>query len=180
MKRNDVLSCAAVSLLVALSSEGGAATVNPGPGEYVFSGTIYHSQSLFGIHCKITMTVDVSATSSGLHMEVVDGAYGSYDGSESSTLLCEAITMDFPWSASISNNDIGDTEDQPVNIQFQNVSVTGWMGLCGTGNDTMPAVLTSINPSTLPTRINYSAAVGNCSFSAELEEVSHTLSISNP
>ncbi|CUR46442.1 hypothetical protein BN2364_2001 [Alloalcanivorax xenomutans] len=171
MKKALIMAIGGATLLGAASAQ--AITVNPSLGSYTFSGPAHLTQSIFGLDCDLSLTGNVTQSGDVLTVTVTDGA-------STGSSLCESVTFGFPWVATIDGSSVGTGSDIPVNVTFQNVDVTGPFGQCGTGNDTVPAVFNTVNPSSLPSSFSFAAAIGNCSVNGNLDDDSGTLQITNP
>lgn len=170
---NKILPVSVLALTISIYGGAQAATVNPGEGEYEFSGPLAISQSIFSFDCHMDLTVDISQDGNLVVFNVIDGAISG--GS-----ICGTFSMVFPWVAVVNTSPLGDGENIPLNLEIHNVDISGYVGQCGSGDDVLPAVFEFVNPSSFPSKIGMLAGLGNCGFKADLEEVGGSLRISNP
>ena len=172
MKKAVIGAVGAVALMGAVSAH--AITVSPSLSQYTFLGKATLSQGFFSLDCTLSLTGDVTQSGDVLTVTVTNGSSTGSGG------LCSLVTFEFPWTATIDGNTVGTGPNIPVNVTFQNVDVNGPGGQCGTGNDTVPAVFNSVNPSSVPSSFSFAATIGNCGVTGDLDETTSTLEIDNP
>ena len=138
-----------------------AATIDPGPGQYTFSGPTTLSAPFGSLNCTLSLTGDVQKNGSGgVIVTVTDGdATGGVFGT------CATVGFEFPWVANVPASQIPADPTQPVGVMFENVRVSALGNDCSDNSEgaTVPAMFSNGDPISEASSFSFNTPVGDCS-----------------
>ncbi|UWN48424.1 hypothetical protein ASALC70_00604 [Alcanivorax sp. ALC70] len=163
MKKAIVSSIGAAALLGAASAQAQFTTIDPVQSEYTFSGATQLTQFGVPANCTLNLVGEVVITGSGgVTIDVTGGAVtGSGFG-------CGSVTLsNFPWTANVPASAAPADPTDPVTVTFEDVSVAGPLGNCGTTD--VDAVFSNGDPISEPSSFDFDATIGACTVNGILE-----------
>ena len=159
----NVIKKSAIAAGVLLGTVGvaQAATIDPGPGQYTFSGPATLSAPFADLTCTLSLTGDVQKDGNGgVIVTVSDGAAtGGFLG------ICSAVGFEFPWVANVPASQIPADPTQPIGAMFENVRVSVLGSDCSANSEgaTVPAMFSNGDPISEASSFSFNTPVGDCS-----------------
>ena len=153
------------AVLIGSVSIAQAATIDPGPGQYTFSGPATLSGLGQELSCTLSLTGDVQKDGNGgVIVNVTDG-----DATGSVFSGCGAVGFEFPWTANVPASDIPADPTQAVGVIFNNVVVTALGDNCTAEPAQVPAMFTNGDPISEPSSFTFNANIGDCAVMGTVE-----------
>lgn len=150
-------------------AQAATTTLDPGEGEYTFSGSADLTAGPFSANgCTLTLVGDVSTLANG------DAKIDVTSGSVQGGFFCTRVTLGFTpaWTTTIAQADLPTTANpsKVVSGTFNNVQVE--YGLTGSGTrctaSTVDAMFTNGNPPSADSSFMFDDAIGQCSVNGTL------------
>lgn len=164
MKRAAIVTGTSLAMF---SIGASAATIDPGPGQYTFSGNASLSGSSITANCNLSLTGTVEKNGSGGVIVSVN------EGSATNGLFCGAIDINFdngPWTAEVQQSEIPNDPTAMVPVTFNNVQVSRLGIPCVSGGGPVVAMFGNGDPISNPSFFAFNDAnFGQCSINGRVE-----------
>lgn len=164
IRKSAILAAAGLTFV---SIGASAATIDPGPGTYTFSGPAMLSGQSLSASCTLSLTGTVEKDGSGGVVVTVTS------GSATDGFGCGFIDINFdngPWTANVPASDIPSDNTAMVPVMFNNVQVSRFGNACVDGGGSVIATFSNGDPISNPSYFAFNDAnFGECSVNGRVE-----------